>query len=110
MKCQAIPAILQISPGCSSRMVYLLRNMRRPLAVPPGSWSPGGNAEVLLQEDAPTEGKGTPIPRAEEGFLPAFNTRLQPGTLEGTMLLSVVRETGARAVSAFMAIACLSTP
>ena len=63
----------------------------------------------MPQEDAPTEGKGILISRAEEGFLPAFNDKLQSGTLVGMMLLSIVSETGAQAVSAFTAIACLST-
>lgn len=64
---------------------------------------------MLLQEDVPTEGKGTPVPRVEEDFLCAFNARPQVGMVVGMMLLSVVSETGARAVSAFTAIACLCT-
>lgn len=53
---------------------------------------------MLVDEDAPTEVKGTPIPRAEEGFLYTFDARLQSSILVGIMLLSIVSETGAWAV------------
>lgn len=60
-------------------MAYFPKKAHKALARPPGSWSPWGKAEELLQKDAPAEGKGTLISRVEEGFLFAFNARLQSG-------------------------------
>lgn len=52
--------------GCTSGCSWSLKQhslppkktASKPLAAPPGSWSPWGKAEVLLQKDAPQREKG----------------------------------------------------
>lgn len=76
MKYQAILAALQVAPGHSSSTVYLLKKSKQTLGSTSWQLEPLREGKGAAAERCSSEGKGTLIPRAEGGFLPAFSARL----------------------------------
>lgn len=109
VKCQAIPAVLQMAPGHSNRTVYLLKNQHgNPWQHLLAAGAPEGRQRCCCGRMLPQRGRGHRfLGRRKVLDLPSSSARLQSGTLAGMVLPSIVRDAGAQAASAFMATARL---